>query len=233
MSEGNETDTDELRFFLQAIDVESDCPLYEVGFSVCDVGTLMSLIGEDLSNISYYHLDLSPATVMKIVDQYNVSFDPAGHAVRMRRACAHDGLPYQIHTGRELLLMLRGVKPLAVFDYPAGQDFSAEKLFDPYVEIGKFVKREYCGLRRQRDSRIYRYVLYALPHEQWRIDAYILLRQVVTEEGWSAGLERMEGELLGYEKWQNDIFIEYMNRVREERRKEREKWLSKQQELRP
>jgi hypothetical protein len=34
-----------------------------------------------------------------------------------------------------------------------------------------------------------------------------------------------ESELLGYEKWQNDIFFEYMKRVREERRKEREKWL--------
>jgi hypothetical protein len=52
----------------------------------------------------------------------------------------------------------------------------------------------------------------------------ILLRQVVTEEGWSAALERMEGELLGYEKWQSDIFIEYMKRVREERKKDWEKW---------
>ena len=220
----NETDTDEQRFFLQAIDVGSDCPLYEVGFSVCDVGTLISLIGEDLSNISY-DLDLSPAAAMKIVDRYNVSFDPAGHAVRLRPACTYDDLPYQTHTGRELLLMLRGVKPLAVFNYHVGKEFSAEKFFDPYVETGKFVKREYCGLHRQGDSKIYRYVLYALPHEQWRIDAYILLRQVVTEEGWSVALERMEGELLGYEKWQNDIFIEYMKRVREDRRKVREKWL--------
>ena len=219
----NETDTDEQRFFLQAIDVELDCPLYEVGFSVRDVGALINLIGEDLPNISYYDLDLSPATAMTIVDRYNVSFDPAGHAVRMRPACSHDDLPYQTHTRRELLLMLRGVKPLAVFDYPAGRDFSAEKLFHPYVEIGKFVKREYCALRPQGDGKIYRYVLYALPHEQWRIDAYILLRQVVTEEGWSDCLVRMEGELLGYEKWQNDIFIEYMKRVLEERRKEGEK----------
>jgi len=227
VSEVNETERSERRFFLQAIDVETDCPLYEAGFSVYEVGTLIGLIGEDLTDIRYT-LDLSPATVMKIVDQYNVSFDPGGHPVRMRPSSTHDGLPYRTHTGRELLLMLRGVKPLAVFDYPAGQDFSAEKFFDPYVEIGRFVKREYCvpiQLRRKGDSKdlIYRYVLYALPHEQWRIDAYILLRQVVTEEGWSAGLERMEGELLGYEKWQNDVFIEYMKRVREERRKRREK----------
>jgi hypothetical protein len=124
--------------------------------------------------------------------------------------------------------MLRGEKPLAVFDYPAGEGFSAEKFFDPYVDIGRFVKREFSlpiMLRPNGDSQdlIYRYVLYALPHEQWRIDAYILLRKAVNEEGWSTALERMEGELLGYEKWQNDVFIEYMTRVREEIRKSREK----------
>lgn len=223
----SETDTSGRRFFLQAIDVESDCPLYEAGFSVCDVGTLIGLIGEDLSDIERT-LDLSSAIAMKIVERYNVNFDPGDHPVRVRPSSAHDGLPYRTHTGRELLLMLRGVKPLAVFDCPAGQDFAAEGFFDPYVEIGRFVKREYCVpmlLRRKGDSKdlIHRYVLYALPHEQWRIDAYILLRQVLTEEGWSVGLERMEGELLGYEKCQNDIFIEYMKRMVDERRKRRQK----------
>jgi hypothetical protein len=223
----NETDTSERRFFLQAIDVESNCPLYEAGFSVSDVGMLTGLIGDDLSDIRCTR-DLSPATAMKIVDRYDVSFDPGDHPVRLRPSAAHDCLPYQTHTGRELLLMLRGVKPLAVFDYPTGQCFSAETFFDPYAESGRFVKREYCVpilLRRKGDSKdlIYRYVLYALPHEQWRIDAYILLKQVMAEEGWSAGLERMEGELLGYEKWQNDIFIGYKKRMAEGRRKKREK----------
>jgi hypothetical protein len=161
---------------------------------------------------------------MKIVDQYGLSFDPDSHPVRIRPSCAHDSLPYQTHTGRELLLMLRGIKPFAMFDYPAGQDFPAEKLFDPYVEIGRFVKREYSvpiSLRRKDDPEdlIYRYILYALPHEEWRIDAYILLRQVVSEEGWNFALIRMEGELLGYEKWQNDIFIEYTKRRTEENKK--------------
>jgi hypothetical protein len=227
MSEMNETDTEERRFFLQAIDVETDCPLYEAGFSVNDVGAFIGAIGEDLTDIRYT-LDLSPSAAMKIIDWYNVNFDSGGHPVRMRPSCTLDGLPYRTHTTRELLLMLKGVKPLAVFDYPEGQGFSAEKFFDPYAEIGRFVKREYSVpmlLRRKGDSEdlIYRYVLYALPHEQWRIDAYILLQQVVAEAGWSAGLERMEGELLGYEKWQNDIFIEYMKHVREERRKGKQK----------
>jgi hypothetical protein len=209
-----------------AIDVETDCPLYEAGFSACDVDALIGLIGEDLD--LRCAIDLPPATVMKIVGQYNVSFDPGGRPVRMRPSCTHDNLSYRTHTGCELLLMLRGEKPLAVFDCPAGEDFNAEKFFDPYVKIGRFVKREHSTPimpRRNEESQdlIYQYVLYALPHEQWRIDAYILLRKVVTEEGWSTALERMEGELLGYEKWQNDIFIEYMTRVREERRKSREK----------
>lgn len=219
----NKMETSERRFFLQAIDVESNCPLYEAEFSVSDVDMLIGLIGEDLSDIRCAH-DLSPATVMKIVDQYDVNFDPDDHPVRLRPSAAHDSLPYQTHTGRELLLMLRGVKPLAVFDYPVGQEFSAEKFFNRYVEMGRFVKREYCVpilLRRRGDSRdlIYRNVLYALPHEQWRIDAYILLKQIMAEEGWSSALERIEGELLGYQKWQNDIFIRYKKHAAEELRK--------------
>jgi hypothetical protein len=192
MSEVNETDTSDRRFFLEAIDIESDCPLYEAGFAVSDVNMLIGLIGEDLTDIRCT-LDLLPATVMKIVDQYGLSFDPDGHPVRIRPSCSHDSLPYQTHTERELLLMLRGAKPLAVFDCRAGQGFRAEKLFDPYVEIGRFVKREYSVpilLRRKGDPEdlIYRHVLYALPHEPWRIDAYILLEQVVSEEGWNFAL---------------------------------------------
>lgn len=71
-----------------------------------------------------------------------------------------------------------------MFGYPVGQDFLDEILFDPHVGIGRIVKREYSVpilLRRNGDPED----LCALPHEQWRIDAYILLRQVVNEEGWN------------------------------------------------
>jgi hypothetical protein len=36
----------------------------------------------------------------------------------------------------------------------------------------------------------------------------ILLLDTAAQTGWNEGFTRMEGSLLGYEAWQNDIFIE-------------------------
>ncbi|MCC6778157.1 MAG: hypothetical protein IT537_16220 [Hyphomicrobiales bacterium] len=57
-----------------------------------------------------------------------------------------------------------------------------------------------------------RFVLYALKHEEWRIDAFILLQETAARVGWSEGFERMLGSLLGYEEWQNEAFIEHSRR---------------------
>ena len=54
-----------------------------------------------------------------------------------------------------------------------------------------------------------RRVLYALPGEQWRIDAFLLLWKTAEKAGWGEGFERLEGSLLGYEDWQNDAFIDW------------------------
>ena len=53
----------------------------------------------------------------------------------------------------------------------------------------------------------FRTVLFALPEQQWRIDAYLLLKKTSHRSGWSEGFERMEGSLLGYEDWRNDVFV--------------------------
>jgi hypothetical protein len=67
------------------------------------------------------------------------------------------------------------------------------------------IKREFvCGLSQSSGMR---YVLYALRSEEWRIDAYILLKLTAEVSGWNQALERMEGTLLGYEEWQNNAYI--------------------------
>ena len=53
-------------------------------------------------------------------------------------------------------------------------------------------------------------VLYALPEESWRINAYILLLKTSKKSGWSEGFERMEGSLLGYTDEQNDAYLEFL-----------------------
>jgi hypothetical protein len=129
--------------------------------------------------------------------------------VAARSSKPFDDLPYKIHTGRELELMLKGKKPLAYFSaqYPPNPNVEEipERLFDPYVEERRFVKREYFTSALGRSTRI---VMYALPDQDWRIDSMILLLETAAKSGWSEGFERMQGSLLGYEDWQNDIFIE-------------------------
>jgi hypothetical protein len=113
---------------------------------------------------------------------------------------------YEIHTNRELEFMLRRGKPLAHFvdDHPAepNEDIIPEGAFEPYVQSGKFVKRDYAELGRLR------HLFYALPAEEWRIDAFIAMLSVAAKTGWSEGFERLEGKLLGYEDWQTDIHLE-------------------------
>jgi hypothetical protein len=118
-------------------------------------------------------------------------------------------MPYQIHTNRELGLMLKGVKPLAVFgDWYDRRSELLERylrLFDLHVRRGGLVKREYVQWHRRDGWRGEHVFLYALPQEEWRIDAMIELRSNFS--AWTAVHERRQGQLLGYEEWQNDLWI--------------------------
>jgi hypothetical protein len=118
-------------------------------------------------------------------------------------------LPYRLHTNRELGMMLRGEKPLSVFSDAYGHFPEAVlrylRMFDAHVSKGAFVKREYVSL--DRGNRPGPHVFcYALPDQEWRIDAMIELRTKL--ESWNSECERMQGTLLGYSDWQNDWWIE-------------------------
>jgi len=114
-------------------------------------------------------------------------------------------LPYRIHTNRELGMMLRGEKPLAVFcdGYEWFPDAVLRylRLFDRHAAAGTLVKREYVlpDYTRRPDLKGWHTILYALPGEEWRIDAMIALRLSLLE-CWAPGKEREEGRLLGYEE---------------------------------
>ena len=130
--------------------------------------------------------------------------------MRLPEHLSEQALGYAIHTNRELGLMLKGVKPLAVlsdwYDHRSEVLERYLRLFDLHAQRGVFVRREYVEWHRRGGWRGAHVFLYALPHEEWRIDAMIELRQ---HRGatWSAERERTEGELLGYTDWQNDIWI--------------------------
>ena len=109
------------------------------------------------------------------------------------------------HLGRELEMMLAGRKPLALFyddaDDPAGG--IPEDRFAPHVAAGTLVKGELVLTLADPQlggaGRV-RYVLYALPAEQWRIPAAILAIQTRFQVNALAdeGLERLLCALLGY-----------------------------------
>jgi hypothetical protein len=125
-------------------------------------------------------------------------------------------LPYLVHTGFELPLMLDGRKPLAVFSdvWPAAWLEDVLKRFEPHVQAGCFVQRiadaplAHAGPVRPGDRRLRR-ILFALPAEAWRIDAYLALWNAEAGSGWTMDSERREGTLLGYEDWQNDWWMEH------------------------
>jgi hypothetical protein len=118
------------------------------------------------------------------------------------------------HEEIELMLMLRGDKPMAMFTEvcPLETGIVPEEEFRPYVESGKFIMRERYEPAPSvpgYDGEVQiRRVLYALPEQAWRIEAMLLLCDVYASQGgWDEGLERMTGKLLGYGDKQIEAFI--------------------------
>lgn len=204
------------RFFLEAIDPATECAVEKVGFDVDDLGALREIVGaEQGESFAGCWFDLNGEEFNKLTKRFGVAFNPGNLRVGLRSASWLDDLPYRVHTGRELLLMRAGTKPLAYFceSYPESNGYKIpEYLFNPDVVEGRFVKREFVmvgGRSGDPERPRTRVVLYALTHEEWRIDAFALVLDTAAKTGWNETLERMTGSLLGYTEWQNDAFLEH------------------------
>jgi hypothetical protein len=118
-----------------------------------------------------------------------------------------EALGYALHTNRELGLMLKRQKPLAVFSEfggkfpPCVQRYL--RLFDRHVHSGIFVRQDY--IEPYKDGHSIHTVLIAQADQTWRIPAMIELRKHLG--AWAVEYEREEGRLLGYEEWQTDLWI--------------------------
>lgn len=199
------------KFVLEYVDQITNCITGESIFAVDDVTALCEIVDPaavDIHPAAYYELEL------KDIEKIKLRFEIAGNdyspVAQLRSWHVMDELPYKVHTNRELALMLAGEKPFAAFSEYLPSDLDdeciPESCFAPYVQDGLFLKREYViAAQNNRKTRV---VLYARSGEEWRIEAYILLKRTAEKAGWSEGFERMEGALLGYAEWQNDIYIE-------------------------
>jgi hypothetical protein len=121
-------------------------------------------------------------------------------------------LPYLVHTNRELGLMLAGKKPLASFidvkDHFPEIVIRYLRMFDRHVAGGRIIRRDHFSELQGPQSYVCHRILFALPGEEWRIQALIDLMS--GNEPWSPAHERREGELLGYENWMNDYWLEFV-----------------------
>ena len=111
------------------------------------------------------------------------------------------------HEGRELALMREGKKPLAMFLDNVPRDFALfpEAEFDSLVAEEKLVKHVSMTAFPDPGGKAgneisHRRVLYALPGEEWRIQAFLLVQEIYDSQvpGWRPDLERVIGRLLGY-----------------------------------
>jgi hypothetical protein len=118
------------------------------------------------------------------------------------------------HEGRELELMLSGDKPLSMFVEALPTEFKSfsEQDFDRLVSQGKLVKQvsiETIPAPGGKTGKIRR-VLYALPSEEWRIKALLLVQGLYASlaPSWRPDLERVIGLLLGYSRGDIEKFLD-------------------------
>lgn len=108
--------------------------------------------------------------------------------------------------------MLAGKKPLASFidekDYFPEVVGRYLRLFDRHVVQGRLIRHDHFSEGFGRRAYISHRVMFALPGEEWRMRALIDLMS--GNEPWTPEQERREGELLGYEDWMNDYWLEFV-----------------------
>lgn len=191
------------QYVLQARDPTTACPVLEARLRISNVDALRTIIGkaanDDPDLGRSYVLDTAELDAVAALS--DPPFKPDWCLTTLMPWQVLRNVPYLIHTGFELPLMLEGRKPLAVFCDSAEWLKRELRVYDGFVRQGRFVTRVIT-----RDDL--REVYFALPDHEWRIDAYIQLQNDTAADGtWDDSHERRQGELLRYEDWQNDWWI--------------------------
>ena len=119
--------------------------------------------------------------------------------------------PYPLHTDRELEMMLAGTKPFAVFSHERVEGFEkcdalAGQDFETYAQSGA-MSEHVRTIRHTPSGTDIDYYFYALPGEEWRVEAYLMLLELLDRGAWCRQLEWLEGRLLGYTDEQNEYHL--------------------------
>ena len=204
------------RFVLRALDPDHGSPVLEALFSVSEVEDLRALLADARDDPALergYFPDA--AELAAINERFGTAFDPNGREVLLDPWHSIHDVPYLVHTGYELPLLLEGRKQLAKFseEYPPNRHWNEEK-FDRYVAEGALHKEvviepfeQPIPLKHGKVAEGLRTVYYTRKGEEWRIPASRLLWTAAATSAWSEDFERLQGMLFGYEEWQNDWWI--------------------------
>jgi hypothetical protein len=115
------------------------------------------------------------------------------------------------HEGRELELLLAGVKPLARLHSEPATGFTEDLTpFEPHVKAGTLLHKDVPS-----EDGLYIAHYFYLPGEEWRIKILELAMTTFKQPGRSSltseDLHRLDGTLLGYTKEEVDFFIKNLN----------------------
>ncbi|MGA9868505.1 MAG: hypothetical protein WBQ75_18920 [Acetobacteraceae bacterium] len=200
-------------FMLEARDRDQLCVVLESLFHIPDLDKLRRILGDEAEDDpelqESYMLDEDK--LARIISEFDVKFDPCGLAVTLYRWRRLLRVPYLVHTGYELPLLLEGRKKLARMGdaYPP-MTFDGEDRFDHWVAQGVLHREEVIEPfdRPTKKWLGHRTVYYTPKGEEWRIPASKLVWEAAEKSGgWNEHFERLEGMLFGYEDWQNDWWI--------------------------
>jgi hypothetical protein len=206
------------RFILEAFDCDLRRPVARTFFHVADIASLRSILGaasdEDPELSRDYCLD--DEELAALTERVGVGLDRSllestNLVVMLHRWHRLREVPYLVHTGYELPLLLEGRKKLARMSdtYPP-MTFDGGDRFDHWVATGLLHREE---VLEPFDSPVRgclgsRTVYYTLKGEEWRIPAWTLIWEASSKAGGcNEYFERLEGMLFGYENWQNDWWI--------------------------
>lgn len=212
-------------FILEAFDLDLWCPIAQTRFQVADIEALRAIVGEDADGdpeldecyfLDDEQLDGIVACFGLRLDRSD--FNSADIEFDLRRWYPPDRVPYLVHSGYELPLLLNGQKKLAIMEhaYPP-MTFEGEHCFDHWVAEG-VLHREEAVMPVEaptKDGPIgIRTVYYTPKGEEWRIPANKLLWEAWYEGGgsWNEYFERLSSMLFGYEEWQTDWWIDHLLR---------------------
>lgn len=119
------------------------------------------------------------------------------------------------HEGKELELMLKGEKPLVMFNHDWPKDLPHPKdTFSKYVEKGMLIAHKETYLSKATKERLVHYY-FTLPEEAWRIQEMVKINHILYTEGASttAKIEFEIGKLLGYSDKDIETYLKHTEQI--------------------